>query len=513
MNARLVWWLAATLVAAGLGCASPRTEILLVVGADLSVPDDIDHVMIRASGADSDGGFAHTYDVTQSQTPLPLTLGLLSAGGRSGPLHVDVTGLKGVTEVVARSASTSFVEGKVLVLHIDLLKACVSVMCADDKQTCIAGACSSDTISSLPSYTGPITSDGGADGRRADAGPDVEAAEAGAADMRDETPIDAVDNDLAGKEAAADAPGLPNGTSCSPDTRCASGHCVDGFCCDSPCSDACNTCGSPSAPGTCSLIEAGAVDPRGQCIDRGAAACGTTGRCDGAGACAVYPAATICAAERCDGDTYVPEAKCGAVGQCQAPSSTTCAAGSCRAGGCAPVPMITVGSTQDTVLQGYDGPEATNFEDACPNGSLVIGYEESTDSDEVAQLQTMCGTPSVSADGSTMLVTPGATLILRGGITAPLVSSLCPANQVVVGFDGRAFALLDQLSVRCAPVTISGQTLSIGSITNLAPLGGNGGQPFARTDCGPGMVAVGTNVALRNWVSGFGLVCASLGVK
>ena len=508
MNARFVWWLVATIVAAGVGCASPRTEILLVVGADLSVPDDIDHVMIRASGADSDGGFVHTYDVTQS--PLPLTLGLLSAGGHSGPLHVDVMGLKGVTEVVARSASTSFVEGKVLVLYIDLLKACVSVTCTDTNETCIAGACSSDTISSLPPYTGPITSDGGADGRRADANPNL--LEAGAADARNDMPIDAVANDLAGTEAG-DAPGLPNGTSCGRDAGCASGHCVDGFCCDMACSDACHTCGSLSAPGKCSLIGAGAVDPRGQCVDRGAAACGTTGRCDGAGACAVYPAATICAAERCDGDTYVPEAKCGAVGQCQAPSSTTCAVGSCRAGGCAPVPTITVGSAQDTSLQGYDGPEATNFQDACPNGSLVIGYEESTDSNEVAQLQTMCGTPSVSADGSTMLVTPGATLILRGGITAPLVSSLCPANQVVVGFDGRALALLDQLSVRCAPVTISGQTLSIGSITNLAPVGGNGGQPFPRTDCGPGMVAVGTNVALRNWVSGFGLVCASLGVK
>ncbi len=161
-------------------------------------------------------------------------------------------------------------------------------------------------------------------------------------------------------------------------------------------------------------------------------------------------------------------------------------------------------------MQGYVGSDATVFEDACPSGSVVIGFDTATDSQFVAQLQTMCGVPQVAPDGTTVLLTPSASLSLRGSITGPRAPSLCPEDQAVVGFSGRSDALLDQLSIRCAPLRLAGTTVTVGTPSNLEPVGGNGGDGFPRTDCGTGMIAVGTNIAVRNWISGFGLVCAPL---
>jgi hypothetical protein len=176
-------------------------------------------------------------------------------------------------------------------------------------------------------------------------------------------------------------------------------------------------------------------------------------------------------------------------------------------------PRLTLGPTSGTPMQGYVGPEATVFEDACPSGSIVIGFDTSTDSQIVAQLQTMCGVPHVASDGTTVRLTPSASLSLRGSIPGPRVPSVCPADQAVVGFSGRSDALLDQLSVRCAALTLTGTTVTVGTPSNLEPVGGDGGDAFPRTDCGTGMIAVGTNIAIRNWISGFGLVCAPIGAR
>jgi hypothetical protein len=443
---------------AALGCGSPRTEILLVVGSDMDVPGEIDHLRVRAEGAAADAGVDRTFDVASRSDGLLLSLALVADGGRARPLHVDVAGLEGDAVVVTRSATTSFVEGKVLVLHLDLQRSCATRgPCLGAHQTCVQGSCVTDEIdpSMLQPYVGPPEvgtprRDGGADARTDTAGTDSDAS-----DATDTGP----------------AP-LDDGAACGQNGACRSGHCVDGLCCEDTCEGSCHTCGA--TPGKCTPVSAGGADPRGVCVDEGAATCGTNGLCDGAGACQHHPASA-----------------------------------------CAP-PMLTLGATQSTELQGYSGAEATNLQDGCAPGAVVIGVNAGSDDggglDVVAQLQTKCGAPSVGTDGK-ITIAPSATLPLRGGISSPLHALDCPANDVLMGFDGHAGALLDQLSVRCAPLLLAGKAVTIGTPTDIGPEGGAGGTPFPRTDCPAGMVAVGTNTALRNWVSGFGLICAPVGVK
>jgi hypothetical protein len=489
------------------GCAAPRTEILLVIGADLTVPDELDAVRVRASGMDADGGLDRTFDLSDGSVALPITLALVSAGGRSGPLRVDLVGSKSGTQVVERSATTNFVEGEVLVLHLDLERACVDIPACSQGETCVDGLCVSEEIpsSQLEPYPGSI--DATATGSRDAAADAFESAPP--RDGTDAKSTDAPERDVSTEsDDVSQAMPLENSAACGSANACASGHCVDGVCCENDCVGACHSCSL--TPGKCTLVGADATDPRGMCSDQGASSCGMTGRCDGAGACQRYAAETVCAPERCSGSTYVPASTC-ATGTCEAPAGQDCQPEMCQAGGCA-TPMISLGATQATALQGYDGPEATNFQDGCPTGSVVIGINAGSDSGSgatvVAQIATRCGVPSIR-DGN-VVVTPGTILPVRGGVSSTLDAIDCPSDQVVIGFDGHALALLDQLSIRCAPLSLSVSGISIGTPTDIGPEGGSGGTPFPRTDCEVGTVAVGTNVAIRTWASAFGLVCAPI---
>jgi hypothetical protein len=113
--------------------------------------------------------------------------------------------------------------------------------------------------------------------------------------------------------------GAPNGSACTSAAQCASGNCVDGVCCNTAACGSCMACNLASAPGTCAVVPAGLPDPRGVCVDQGAASCRTDGRCDGAGSCQLYAAGTVCSAPSCP------------VGSPALTTQGTCSAGACVA--------------------------------------------------------------------------------------------------------------------------------------------------------------------------------------
>jgi hypothetical protein len=124
------------------------------------------------------------------------------------------------------------------------------------------------------------------------------------------------------------------GQTCGVASECASNFCVDGVCCESDCDGLCRSCSLPNAPGRCTLVPTGALDPRGAagvtdpakaCVDQGVASCGLNGRCDGAGACQRYMDGSVCQPSSCD-----PTGNQSSIG--------TCSEGSCKVTtrGCAP---------------------------------------------------------------------------------------------------------------------------------------------------------------------------------
>ncbi|HEY5448391.1 MAG TPA: hypothetical protein VIQ54_06555 [Polyangia bacterium] len=121
----------------------------------------------------------------------------------------------------------------------------------------------------------------------------------------------------------------PNGASCNGyGVECASGICAQGICCATACTASCVSCALAGTEGTCTMVPAGGSDPKAQCMDQGAASCGTTGFCDGKGGCQRYAAGIQCAAPTCP------------VGMNTATLVRTCDG----SGGCRPAMMLSCGS-------------------------------------------------------------------------------------------------------------------------------------------------------------------------
>jgi hypothetical protein len=158
------------------------------------------------------------------------------------------------------------------------------------------------------------------------------------------------------------------------------------------------------------------------------------------------------------------------------------------------------------------------YPDACPAGQVVVGFSGFLASQGYhGKMQASCGIPTVSGSGPfTVTISAGGTTPLRGlfGVTA--WSSMCPANQMVVGFGGRSGALLDQLAVRCAPLVIAGgpgaYTIAIGAVTTLAAVGDNGGNAFAITNCAVGQVATMARLRAGDGIDAFGIACSAVGL-
>jgi hypothetical protein len=156
------------------------------------------------------------------------------------------------------------------------------------------------------------------------------------------------------------------------------------------------------------------------------------------------------------------------------------------------------------------------YDDACPAGQVVIGFSGflTGPNGYHGRIQALCGVATLSAGPPyAITVSNGATLPLRGLMGATQWSSMCPTDQMVVGFNGRSGALIDQLGFRCAPILVGGSpqapTLSIGSITDLPAAGGIGGMAFPTTDCPVGQVATVARIRAGDGIDAFGLACST----
>ncbi len=196
--------IAARLLACSLlavvGCAE-RTQIVVEVDSDLAVPGELDGIEVIVTGSQSMSASGSLLD-----RPLPRTVGLVPAGDSLGPIEIRAVGtLRGVP-VVERVATTSFLQGRTLLLRMFLSRACRGVTCGAG-ETCDEGRCVSSEVDPemLPEWT-----DADAGGQRRDSGPDR--TDGGADAGTDAGPRDS------GTDAGTDAgPDSDGGTDAGPD--------------------------------------------------------------------------------------------------------------------------------------------------------------------------------------------------------------------------------------------------------------------------------------------------------
>jgi hypothetical protein len=154
------------LACALLACAqddAPRTELMLVVDSDLTVPAQLDEITISAEGP---GALHHEANAAlgSRELPLPRSLALVHEQGELGPIAILVEGKLAGKTIVQREAEVSFVRGHTLVLPMHLVRACRGVTC-ESGETCSERGCESVDIdeSELDAWTGekPMLADAG----------------------------------------------------------------------------------------------------------------------------------------------------------------------------------------------------------------------------------------------------------------------------------------------------------------------------------------------------------------
>jgi hypothetical protein len=91
MRRALVFGLAVSLALGGCG-KKPRTEIVVTVDSNLSVPAELDQVQIVVTSEKSSMRFDQTYDLGPSKTKLPIVVGLVPDADKKVAFRVVATG-------------------------------------------------------------------------------------------------------------------------------------------------------------------------------------------------------------------------------------------------------------------------------------------------------------------------------------------------------------------------------------------------------------------------------------
>jgi hypothetical protein len=215
-----------------------------------------------------------------------------------------------------------------------------------------------------------------------------------------------------------------------------------------------------------------------------------------------------------DAKPMMPDAKSIPDAKLMADAMSVVDADPCAGGGCKPTGIALTGLTF-TAQRGNTGGGGA-YDDACPAGQVLIGaagyLSSSTGFHE--RIQAVCGVLFLAGtDPYVAAISAGNTLALRGLNGSSYWSRTCSQNEAVVGFDGRSGALIDQLTLRCAPLIVgkagNTYTLSVGAASSLAAAGGSGGSAFPRTDCPSGQVATMARIRAGDSIDAFGLGCST----
>jgi hypothetical protein len=154
-----MWRLASILLFALAAGCQPRSEIVVGLVTDLTVPSQLDIVTLEADQSDG-------VPVQQKEWPrdgalaLPGSYGLYTDNGQAPSLTLTVAGYLGATQVVARSAVVPIVSGKTLFVRLGLAAGCAGQSCPLGQSCADGKGCVDQAIdpATLPAYAPALTS-------------------------------------------------------------------------------------------------------------------------------------------------------------------------------------------------------------------------------------------------------------------------------------------------------------------------------------------------------------------
>jgi hypothetical protein len=182
---------------------------------------------------------------------------------------------------------------------------------------------------------------------------------------------------------------------------------------------------------------------------------------------------------------------------------------------------ITIGAPGALQFLGGTASGGTPFDDPCPADQVLVGVGGTT-GQWIDAVYGICGTVSLDVETSSdpytyrVALSPGATLPTRGLInsTDTMWQANCPANQAVVGVAGKSGTAMDQITLSCAPLVISGSpgafVLHQGNVTVLPPQGDtSGGGPFTPVTCPDPQVIGALGGGSGQWIDSLSIACVA----
>jgi hypothetical protein len=179
----------------------------------------------------------------------------------------------------------------------------------------------------------------------------------------------------------------------------------------------------------------------------------------------------------------------------------------------APIPelpgLFLLGASSPTPTRGT--VQGTPVPSMCPGEQVLIGYQGTLANPGillVSSLQLRCGKVDV-AGPSQLSISPGTTLPVQGTVGMSPFSAQCPAGHAIVGIHGQSGLYMDQIGFDCAPLTrLPNGTVSVGTSTALTAYGGNGGSPF-NDPCPSGQVVRGCDISTSGFLYSIDAQCAA----
>lgn len=132
-----------------VGCSRSATELVVLVESDLDVPAELSTVRAIIHDGNEGAEVPATFDLTN--TPLPLSFGVLPGDG-STSVTIEVHGegpyIAGENAPLIRRATTTFIEGKTLLLPLFLGRSCAGVTCGPTETCTERGICENAFVDS-----------------------------------------------------------------------------------------------------------------------------------------------------------------------------------------------------------------------------------------------------------------------------------------------------------------------------------------------------------------------------
>jgi cysteine-rich repeat protein len=165
-----------------------------------------------------------------------------------------------------------------------------------------------------------------------------------------------------------------------------------------------------------------------------------------------------------------------------------------------------------TLLEPAGDSGGTAFMFTCPAGEVVIGFEgyANTVGDNLGSIQAVCGSLDLTPSGDALLLTRSSQSELFGaGVNGPVLTATCAQDEVGIGFVPTTNTYVSGFQWVCQQVSHSGGDLRFGA-SRFVSFGPSMGTEETSRSCSQGEVVSSVFGTSGSSIDSMGLGCSAI---